>query len=636
EKIQTSSIIFGQDNTPPAISSSLASNSFTNINTFQIQVSDNSSFVTEVYSNNELILTSSEASFNLSLQNGLNNFIIKSKDQYGNEAPNLILSNITLDTVIPSLTYTNIFSPYYTSIIPDSGYVEFRFNEPLKELLVDGQIILPDAANNNLYSYLKIIPQTGIVSIVLKATDLAGNIRNRTFNINVVLDNQAPQIFFGPVPQLTDQDSFLLSVQVFDQTNTVTRLLVNDVQLASVNIKNFSYLINLPTDGVYKIQAISTDQAENVKTSTTFVTKKADQVAPTITNNIEASYTVASLPNTVQIQFTSNEALKSFKIDGQIVTSNSLIYNYTKQVSQIGANQITIESTDLSDNVKTETYSFDLIFDNTPPSITIGLVAAYTNQLYFLVPASIVDQNSVKTEIKVNGNLYANINEKDFSYYIELPTDGIYNITLTSTDFVGNSSTEQITTIKDTQTPVLNIGQLTTTTYLSSAQFQIDINDSLDVDTEIFVNNVSLGNTSNKQFNQLINLPLIGIYSIFIVTTDKANNSTSQQFNINKIEEPLTLTVVSPLQNGTYSNRSIAVGFNTNKTIIKAYVNNILVPINSDQKSVNYQLDILTEDNFSVTIRVEDSSGQIVEKSVQAELVIGSLAWNYQECSVEE
>ncbi|MEQ1722084.1 MAG: Ig-like domain-containing protein [Pseudobdellovibrio sp.] len=638
EKIQTYSVVFGIDNTPPAITSSLASNSFTNINTFQVHVTDNTSFTTEVYSNNQLILTSTEANFNLSLTEGLNNFIIKSKDQYGNEAPNLVLSNITLDTVIPSLTYTNIASPYYTNILPDSGDVEFRFNEPLRELIVDGQLVTPSINENFLYRYVKVISQAGINTVVIKATDLAGNIRNRTFNVNVIFDNAAPQIFFGPVPIITDQNSFLLSVQVFDQSVTViTRLYVNDVQLASVNIKSFSYFIQLPTDGIYKIQAISEDQAGNLKTSTTFVTKKADMVAPIISNNLQSSYTLTSLPNILHFQFTSNETLKSFKVDGQTIDSTSLVYNYEKLVSQINSNQVTIEATDLYDNVTQQTYDFNVIFDNTPPSITIGTIESYTNQLYFLLPVSIVEQNSVQTEIRVNGNFIANISEKNFSYYIELPTDGVYNISVTSTDFAGNSSTQNITTTKDTQPPVLNIGQLPATTSLSSAQLLVDISDSLDVDTDIFVNNVSLGMTSNKNFSQLISLPTNATYSIYIVTTDKAHNSTSQQFNITRIEEPLTLSIITPASGGLYDSQIVEVNFTTNKVITKAYINNIEVPLNADQKSVTYQFTNWSEGLFNLAIKVEDASGNVVEQNVEAEIRLGSAsAWTYEECPVQE
>lgn len=633
ESIITRSINFGIDNIAPVISSTRAANSFTNVVSFDISVADSSETTTQVYTDGVLTQTTADKNITLNLNVGVNNFTIKSVDQYGNVAQDLVLSNITYDTTAPLLT-NNIQPIYYQAFFPDTFDFEFTSNEVLSLFRVNGQTI--PSENGISFDVTVTINQPNGNSLNTRAVDLAGNVTLRAYPLQIIFDNQAPQIFFGAVPQITSDESFMLSVQINDQTPVNSILYINDVEVASVNIKNFSYLIELPTDGEYEIKLYSEDRAGNFNTSVTHVIKKDDMVPPVITHNLQSSYTVTSLPNFIDVQLTTNESLKSLVVDGQTLTSNNFIYNYQYLVNNVNNNQIHIVATDMFDNITELTYNFNVIFDNSAPVINIGNYNEFTNQSSALLSFNINEANTLQTEISVNGNHIASVTEKNFSYLIEFPNDGTYNISVTSTDFAGNSSFSNISITKDSSAPVISTNELPASTYADSISLNIDINESLNVETDIFVNNVSLGKITSKNFNQLISLPSYGSYSIDIISTDQANNVTTQNIVVNRLEEPLMLTVVSPLQNGTYNNRTIQVGFNTNKVIVKAYVNNIEVPINADQKSVNYQLELPIDGNFIVNIKVEDSNANVVEKSVQAEIVIGSLAWNYQECPVEE
>lgn len=633
ESLITRNINFGIDNIAPVISSTRASNSFTNISSFDVTIVDNSNTTTQVFSNGVLTHTTVDKTITLNLNTGVNTFRIKSEDQYGNVAQDLVL-NITYDITPPVLTQ-DIQPIYYQAFFPDIFDFHFTSNERLSLFVVNGQSI-PSADRIHFDSSITINQANGN-SLNTRAVDLAGNVTLRNYPLQIIFDNQAPQIFFiGGVPNITSDETFMLNVQISDQIPVDSKLYVNGTQIATINLKNFSYLIELPTDGNYEIKLESEDLAGNHSQQIVNVIKKDDMIAPTITHNVQTSYTVTSLPNTLEFQFTANEPLKSLVVDGQTLTSNSLVYTYQKQVSNIGSNDITLFATDMSDNVTTITYNFNLIFDNTAPIISIAEHSLYTNQNSMLLSFEIVETNTAETEISINGNYLATISQKNFSYLIDLPTDGIYNVSLTSTDYAGNSSTQSTNITKDSVLPVITTNQLPNTTYATSVSLVIDVNEVLDVETDILVNNVSLGKTSSKSFTQLINMPIFGAYNIDIISKDKANNIHTKNITINRIIEPLSLTVTSPLQGAVYSNYTVQIGFHANRSIAKAYVNNVEVPINEDQVSVNYQLQFPLDGLFTVNIKVEDSAGSVVEQNIQAEIVIGSIAWNYQECPLEE
>lgn len=547
ESIISQSINFGIENLAPVISSTRSANSFTNIASFDVSISDNSETTTQVYTDGLLTQTTTDKNITLNLNPGTNSFIIKSVDQYGNQAPDLILSNITYDITPPQLT-NNIQPLYYQAFFPDTFDFEFTSNEALQLFRVNGQTIPSENGIN--YDVTITINQPTGNSLNTRAVDLAGNVTLKSYPLQIIFDNQAPQIIFGAVPQITSDESFLLSVQIFDQTPVNSVLYVNGVEIASTNVKNFSYLIELPTDGEYEIELYSEDRAGNYNSSITRTIKKDDMIPPVITNNLQASYTVTSLPNVVEVQFTSNEVLQSLVADGQSLTSNNLVYTYQKQISQINSNDISIVAVDMSGNVTEATYNFNVVLDDLAPEIIIGNVTTYTNENSVLLPITINENTDTQTEIKVNGQYIATIAEKNFSYLIELPSDGIYNITISSTDFAGNNSQQSLAITKDTQ--------------------------------------------------------------------------------------PLILSIQSPQSGSVYSSQLVEVRFSTNKIISKAYVNDVEVSLNADQRSVTYNLSNWSDGLFSVQIKVEDYLGNITEQNVEAEIRLGGAAsWAYEECPVE-
>lgn len=615
ERIQTYNVIFGLDNIPPAINSSLATNSITNINSLQISISDNSDTFTEVYSSGTLIVSTSEKLINLTLSEGINNYVIKSKDQYGNESTNLVLSDIVLDTVLPSILSHNVQGQYFTAWFPDEMDLEFRFTEPLKELLIDGNLIQPV---NGRYLFTKVINHAGQVPLVLKATDLAGNVRNRTFILNIILDNSPPQIFItGGIPTLTDQDYVFIPVSLFDASPTVTELIVNGETIATVNEKTFSYNVNLPTDGIYHIGVRSEDRAGNTTFITVTVTKKKDQIPPVIENNVQAVYQLTGLPSEVQIQFTSNEELKSFVINGQSMPVNGLSFNYVKQISSLSDNQINLSATDLFDNVSTQTISLNLQGDTEAPQITSNLESSY---LFGGLPKTIdiqINSNEVLKTLTVDGQS-VEASGQQFSFQKVVSQAGAIQISVVATDLFNNVTTKAFNFVVsvDNTAPVITLGELIVQSGQAGISLPISIVDDSDTMTEVFLNQSLIESYSDKSFTQEISISADGTYIILVKATDSFGLVSSKSVTYVRDTSPLSIRVESP---GEIKNSQLTgVYIVSSKLIRKAYINNVEVPVNADLKSISYANVNWSNLPFTFIVKIEDQFGGMAEKKVQA------------------
>lgn len=278
EAIRSFDPIFSIENTPPVISSSLPNNSFTNQSSFNILITDNSETETFVYLNGSLALTDSSKSFSMTLSEGLNHFLIKSKDKYNNEALDLELF-ITYDVTPPALTH-NILPTYYLKVVPGEIVIEFRSNEPLQRFETGGGgVIIPV---NSVYRFKKQIPQAGNHSVNIKATDLAGNLTNFSLSFVVVFDNIAPSITFGAVPVSTDLTSVPIVVTVVDSNDVLTTIKVNGVTQSNTTQKTFTFSSYMPTDGIYLFSFRASDGAGNVTTAEFSIVKESDSTAPII------------------------------------------------------------------------------------------------------------------------------------------------------------------------------------------------------------------------------------------------------------------------------------------------------------------------------------------------------------------
>ncbi|MEQ1723968.1 MAG: Ig-like domain-containing protein [Pseudobdellovibrio sp.] len=204
----------------------------------------------------------------------------------------------------------------------------------------------------------------------------------------------------------------------------------------------------------------ATDLSDNVTTATYNLNIIGDSVLPTLSANLNEQYIFKNFPQTLQIQITSDEALKSLIVDGQLISSENLTYIYTKNLTQSGVNQISVVATDLFNNVTSQSFSFVVVEDNKAPEITLGQLDVSPDQTTIKLPVSVVDDSSVATEVFLNQVLVETRTEKSFIQEISIPQDGSYVISVRAIDAVGQFSVKTVNFIRDTSPLSINVAFL--------------------------------------------------------------------------------------------------------------------------------------------------------------------------------
>lgn len=260
------------DSTAPTILSSLQSNTLTNETSLRIDINDSSNTVTEVYRGTELVQTETAKSFNLTLTEGENSFVIKARDEFGNQSADFILSQIVLDTTAPVLS-SNLKSDYLFNIYPNQVRVEFYPNEILTTLEVNSQAITLNEAG--LYVYELPVNSDQSVSLSVRAVDQIGNVLVADYSFNVSSDLVAPVIATPSVPThvYMQELSYLLPISIQESGETRTYIEVDGQSIGPFTEKSFSYLVQFPQDGTKEIRITATDAAENQSIKTVKITR---------------------------------------------------------------------------------------------------------------------------------------------------------------------------------------------------------------------------------------------------------------------------------------------------------------------------------------------------------------------------
>lgn len=195
-----------------------------------------------------------------------------------------------------------------------------------------------------------------------------------------------------------------------------------------------------------------------------------DQTAPVLTHNTSGMQYTAGLPSILNLSITSNESLQSLEVDNQVITGDGMVYTFTKSITQLDGNQIQVKAVDMAGNITELTYNLQVTLDNVTPLITLGSFSSYTNANSFLLPVTVQDDSPTITRIFINSSEVASVNQNQFSYLIELPTDGIYQIQISSTDAANNNTVESFEVVRTSaplslqiQTPVNNVTYESTT-----------------------------------------------------------------------------------------------------------------------------------------------------------------------------
>jgi hypothetical protein len=119
------------DTTPPLIAYSLTGGRLTNIAKTLVAITDASPTVTSVWINGTAVVVNSDSkAIPITLNEGVNTVLIRSKDAYDNESPDLIANDIRLDTV-PARITSDVATSFIVAFLPYQKMISFTSNEEL-------------------------------------------------------------------------------------------------------------------------------------------------------------------------------------------------------------------------------------------------------------------------------------------------------------------------------------------------------------------------------------------------------------------------------------------------------------------------------------------------------------------------
>jgi len=276
ETVKAYQPIFSIDNIAPAVSTNLSDNAITSQQSVSVNIVDNADTVTEVYSNGNLIKSTTEKEFEIVFESqGANSYVIKSRDAYNNEAVDVHF-DVVFDSVAPQ---TVSLAPEENAIIRTNSLpfiipVNVEFNESVTTIAINS--ISATLVSSTKAAKEILVSAAGPVIIRIEASDLAGN--STIIERTVVVE-------FSNIPPVLTLDT---SVKNMLTNKTEVRIFgTSNINLAAAKLNgssisvgddglSFSGFFSPPVDGRYRIEVVGTDLFGNTTLVVGYVRVLAD------------------------------------------------------------------------------------------------------------------------------------------------------------------------------------------------------------------------------------------------------------------------------------------------------------------------------------------------------------------------
>ncbi|MDO8751927.1 MAG: DUF5011 domain-containing protein, partial [Candidatus Wolfebacteria bacterium] len=426
--------------------------------------------------------------YNLNLTEGTNGISLTLKDASGNES-GVVLSSITLDTELPTITGVITNTSYSGSITPT-----FSDNLAIASATLNG---LPFPSGTE-------VPDEGVYELIV--TDTAGNTRTVTFTV----DFTTPAT---PVVNPVTTPTNIVSQIIVGTKDADTSIWIDGAQVVALDPAT-AWSINvalLEGDNTFSIMA--KDAAGNVSSSSVIVIVR-DTTGPAApqANVPEGNYndkifvTLTLAPDAEETFFTVN--------GGEPTVTSTEYVGGTIGINGTNGETKTLKavSFDALGN-RGSTMSINYTFDTEGPAITLNgssTVSIEQGRTY-------VDEGAIATDA-ADGNLTANITTSTTLNNLVI---GTYTLTYSVTDSAGNtgSTIQTIEVTGDVTAPELTmLGDNPFTleqgvTYTDAGALATDLVDGNINDSIIITNPV--------------NIDIPATYTITYAIEDTAGNSTS-------------------------------------------------------------------------------------------------------------
>jgi hypothetical protein len=392
-----------------------------------------------------------------------------------------------IDTVPPLLGISTLSDGTYTNnqTLNVTGYIHDDMG--VKDLQING-VIVPVNSDESFSSALLL--QSGANTVTTIATDMAGN--KTTDTRMITLDQATPALVITSPADNSKTGTALIDVTgTVGETSTVTVKLGNTIQSVSMNGNDFTANVVLaPRDNTIEVTAL--DLANNTSTlkRTVFYDDRIPFLAVT-----DPSQDIRTRQGSLVIRGAASDpyglaVTVRIDLDGQIFTPQVVNGTFEESVTLTSEKTYSIVVTAANEDGTATSVQRNIIYDVTPPGLTINPVASPTSQTGQTISGTM----EVGTTVAVT---CATATTGVLSYPTATTwTVGVTNlhvgnnvITVTATDSAGNAATVSATimvsnnnSVSDTSPAKLWIG----------LQNSDDQGTQFDLRAELYINGVRI------------------------------------------------------------------------------------------------------------------------------------------------
>lgn len=473
--------------------------------------------------------------------------------------------SFTLDTTAPVITVAGVAdaSFYGTAVTPVVTVQDDHL--ATKTYTLNGQPYVSGT----------VISAEGDYTLLLQATDLAGNSSTRT--LHFTLDATAPVIAISGVANGASYAS------------TVTPVVaVSDAHLTQqgITLNNQPYVSGtaITAEGSYILLATATDAAGNTSSSTiNFVIDKTAPVV-TITAVTDAGMYAATVTPVITVQDAS--------LASQLLTLNGQPYVSGTAVSSEGVYVLTVKATDVAGNVTERTLSFTL--DLTAPVVLVGGVTEAAQYAVAVAPVITITEAHLKQKtVTLNGQPYVS--------GTSITAEGSYTLQATAEDTAGNVTTRSVSFKLDMTAPVVTItgvadgihypAALTPVIAVSDANLQ---QQTLTLNGQPYVPGTAISAE--------------GSYTLRVQARDVAGNSVDRSISfVIDLTAPV-INIIGVTEGARYTSSVTPV-----VSITETYLKQQTVTLNGQPYTGTT---ISAPGNYTLQISAEDRAGHVVTRSL--------------------
>ena len=394
----------------------------------------------------EVIATVTDAAGNSSIDPGINDLLI---DITAPAAPGV--TSLTTNDTTPTIegTATLAAGEIFSVTVNGTAYTAG-----------DGNLV-----NNGDGSWTLSIPtpiSEGLYDVTATITDIAGNISTDPGSTELLIDTTAPTIP-TVIPQVTSNTTPVISGSANAGPGELLTVTVNGVTYTAgdgnlVSNSDGSWELSIPTElveGTYDVVVTVTDAAGNVSTDTSsdqLIVDTTTPASPTV-NTLTTNNTTPVISGTATLD--PGEIL-TVTVDGILYTvgDGNLIINsdgtWTLNIPTTlteGIYDVTASITDSAGNTTNDSGTSELIIDTSAPIPPTAESLTTTDSTPTLTGSADIAANDTLT-VTVNGTVYTAgggnlVVNSDGTWSLNIPfalPEGIYQIEVTVTDPVGNTS----------------------------------------------------------------------------------------------------------------------------------------------------------------------------------------------------